>query len=90
MFMSKQAIGSLRSGRIVEKTWSIQTTLVDAMILLGNKIVEQSYRKYYDGPIYLLNPSFIEVISQENALRITQDKDFNDAKKNFYGWKQWF
>lgn len=71
------------SGRIVEKTWSVQTTLVDAMILLGNKIVEQSYRRYYDGPIYLLNPSFIEVISYENALKITQDKDFNDAKKNF-------
>lgn len=71
------------SGRIVEKTWSEQTTLVDAMILLGNEIVAQTYRMYYEGPIYLLNPSFIQVISDIEISKIIENKNFSEAKKHF-------
>ena len=50
------------SGRIVDKAWSIQTTLVDAIITLGNTTTEESYRKYYDGPIFNVPASFHKIM----------------------------
>jgi hypothetical protein len=70
----------LESGRIVDKTWSAQTTLVDAMILLGNEIVKESYRKYYAKPIYLIPASIYKVLHYEE---IINNKDFADAKKHY-------
>jgi hypothetical protein len=68
------------SGRIVDKSWSIQTTLVDAMVLLGNEEVTKTYSPYFKGKIYNIPASFYDVISQEE---IISSKDFNKAKKHF-------
>jgi glycosyltransferase involved in cell wall biosynthesis len=68
------------SGRIVDKAWSIQTTLVDAMILLGNEEVTKTYSPYYKGKIYNIPASFYYVTNFE---KIISSKDFNKAKMHF-------
>ena len=68
------------SGRIVDKSWSIQTTLVDAMILLGNDEVTKTYFPYFKGRIYNIPASFYNVV---NFDEIISNKDFNKAKKHF-------
>ena len=42
----------LESGRIVDKAWSVQTSLVDNIITLGNDEVVNSYQKYFSRKIY--------------------------------------
>ena len=79
----KKNIWLPESGRIVEKAWSIQTTLVDAIITLGNEEVIKSYRKYYDGPIYDIPVSFFNIISEEKIKKFLEIKDYTEAKKNF-------
>jgi hypothetical protein len=68
------------SGRIVDKAWSIQTTLVDAMILLGNEEVTKTYSPYFKGRIYNIPASFYKVTDFEE---IIDSKDFNKAKTHF-------
>lgn len=68
------------SGRIVEKSWSIQTTLVDAMILLGNDEVTKTYSPNFQGRTYNIPASFFNVT---NPNKIIVDKDFNKAKDHF-------
>lgn len=75
----KRSVWMPESGRIVEKAWSVQTTLVDGMIVLGNDICAKSYKKYYDGPIYQIPASFIKVC---NGADIVKHKNFSVAKKN--------
>jgi len=71
------------SGRIVENAWSIQTSLVDAMILLGNEAVKETYKNTYGGPIYLLPPSYIEVITISECLDLIRNKNWAESKKHF-------
>ena len=68
------------SGRIVDKSWSIQTKLVDAMVLLGNEEVTKTYSPYFKGKIYNIPASFYNII---NFAEIISSKDFNNAKKHF-------
>ena len=68
------------SGRIVDKAWSIQTTLVDAMVLLGNEEVTKTYSPSFKGKIYNIPASFYKVNNYEE---IISSKDFNTAKKHF-------
>lgn len=70
----------LNSGRIVDKNWSEQTTIVDAMILLGNEEVRASYNKYFNKDIYLLNPSIHKFFDYRE---IIEGKDFTAAKRNY-------
>lgn len=70
----------IESGRVVEKAWTAQTTLVDAMIVLGNDEVKNSYEKFYNGKIFTVNPSFYRVCNYDEIIR---NKDFSGAKKNF-------
>jgi Glycosyl transferases group 1 len=79
----KRHVWMPESGRVVEKAWSEQTTLVDGMIVLGNEICASSYRKYYDGPVFPLKASFIEVISDEEVFSIIEHKNYDEAKKHF-------
>lgn len=68
------------SWRIVEKNWSIQTQLVDAMICMWNNEVIKSYKKYYDKKIYNIPVTFYKInnyISEPNKL------NFWERKKNF-------
>jgi hypothetical protein len=68
------------SGRIVDKAWSIQTTLVDAIITLGNEVTVESYRKYYTGPIFRIPCSYYRVMNYKDIL---QKKDFAQARRHF-------
>jgi len=76
----KKGIWLPGSGRIVDKSWSIQTTLADAMILLGNGEVTKTYIPYFKGKIFNIPASFFNVIDFD---QIISGKDFNKAKKHF-------
>ncbi len=68
-----------KSARFVEKTWSHQTTLVDAIIALGNNVCADSYRKYYDGRVYSLACLFFKT---QNAEEIIKNRS-KEANKSF-------
>lgn len=76
----KKGVWITKSGRVVEKAWSEQTTIVDAMILLGNEEVKMSYQKYFSKDIYLLKPSFHHLFNYQEILA---NKNFKEAKKNY-------
>jgi hypothetical protein len=65
----KKGVWLGKSARFVEKTWTHQTTLVDGIIALGNEVCANSYRKYYDGPVYSLPAPFYETQNGENIIR---------------------
>lgn len=73
--------GSLlpESGRIIPYTYIEQTSFADAMILLGNDTVADTYRKYYDGPIFTQHASYFENILLEDAL----NKNWAQSQKHF-------
>lgn len=73
----------LESGRIVDKTWSVQTSLVDCMVVLGNNIVIESYKKYFPKTIYSIPASFYHVI---DANAVIENKDYEEARYHFW----WF
>jgi glycosyltransferase involved in cell wall biosynthesis len=77
---SKKGVWLPESGRIVDKAWSIQTTLVDAMILLGNDEVTKTYSPYFKGKIINIPASFYTVADYKEIIAA---KDFNKARKNF-------
>jgi len=68
------------SGRIVEQAWSVQTTLVTALILLGNELVRQSYAKYFSKNIFLIPPPYFKVVEYDEIL---EKKNFADARIHF-------
>lgn len=71
------------SGRIVDKAWSVQTSLVDAIITLGNQTVINSYKKYFDGPVYNVPVTYshlIDPVAFEGSLDV---RDFSAAKSSF-------
>lgn len=75
----KKGILIPESGRVVPYTWSEQTSLVDAMILLGNNTVAETYKKYYSGPIFTQHTSYYERILLDDAL----EKNWKQAQKHF-------
>ena len=80
---SKKGVWLIRSGRIVEKTWSIQTSLVDAIITLGNEEVVESYKKFFMGKIYNIPASYYEIINTESIKKILNEKNYEEAKSHF-------
>jgi hypothetical protein len=71
----------LESGRIVDKAWSAQTSLVDNIIVtLGNEKAVELYQRYFPRKIYNIPVSYYKEFDHEN---IIQSKDFKDAKKHF-------
>ena len=70
----------LESGRIVDKAWSVQTSLVDNIITLGNDEVVNSYQKYFSRKIYNIPVSYYKLFDHEEILR---NKNFGDAKNHF-------
>ncbi|MBW6440674.1 glycosyltransferase [Patescibacteria group bacterium] len=79
----KMGVWLPESGRIVEKAWSIQTTLPDAMVVLGNQYTVESYKEYYKGPIFNIPISYIDIIPQKTIAQIINDKKYNETKFNF-------
>ncbi len=70
----------LESGRIVDKAWSVQTSLVDNIIALGNDEVVNSYQRYFSRKIYNIPISYYKLCDHEEILR---NKNFEDAKNHF-------
>jgi hypothetical protein len=70
----------LESGRIVDKAWSAQTSLVDSIITLGNDEVVNSYQKYFSRKIYNVPNSYYKIFDHEEILK---NKNFRDAKNHF-------
>lgn len=58
----------LKSSRVVKKTWSHQTMLVDGIIALGNYVCADSYRHHYDGKIFSVPAPFYKVLNANNIL----------------------
>lgn len=71
------------SGRIVDKAWSIQTSIVDAIITLGNEDVISSYKSYYSGVIYNIPVTYHAVIDNEKIKSLIIKKDYEYAKFHF-------
>lgn len=71
---------ALSSGRTVDKAWSAQTTLVSAMICLGNEFVRKTYAAFYQKEIYLLSPAYMKMMDYHEVLSV---KDFAKAKTHF-------
>jgi len=71
------------SGRIVDKAWSIQTTLVDAIITLGNEEVLNSYKLFFEGEIYNTPVTYYSVIEAKKVEDIINTKDYKNAKYHF-------
>lgn len=76
----KTKIWFLNSARIVEFTWSPMTILPDSIISLGNSASVETHSKYYNGNIYCLSVPFYKTV---NFIDVINNKNFNDAKKNF-------
>jgi hypothetical protein len=70
----------LESGRIVDKAWSAQTSLVDSIITLGNDEVVNSYKQYFSREIYNIPVSYYKIFDSEQILK---NKSFIDAKNHF-------
>ena len=68
------------SGRIVDKTWSVQTSLVDNIITLGNDEVVNSYKQYFSREIYNIPVSYYKIFDSEQILK---NKNFIDVKNHF-------
>ncbi|WP_291301877.1 glycosyltransferase [Desulfovibrio sp. MES5] len=69
----------LSSCRIVKPTWSEQTTLSNAMIVLGNDWTRNTYAPYFDGHIYNLPTSYNAALPQS----ILDVKDFDRVRKHY-------
>jgi hypothetical protein len=65
----KKGIWLGKSIRYVEKCWTYQTYLVDAMIVLGNKVSIESYKKFYNGRIFNIQAPFNKVIDAYELLK---------------------
>ncbi|WP_369920503.1 hypothetical protein AB8E32_20560 [Marinomonas polaris] len=70
-----------KSSRFVEKNWSHQTTLVDAIIALGDQECKKTYRRYYEGPIYSLPAPFYKTL---DAIKVANARN-SESKKASYG-----
>ncbi|MFA7193549.1 MAG: glycosyltransferase [Candidatus Paceibacterota bacterium] len=66
--------------RFIEKDYAIQTIGSDALVLLGDHYLVDTYKKYTNTDCYNLNVSFIELL---NPMEIINDKDFSEGKKHF-------
>jgi len=70
----------LNSGRLVKETWSVQTTLVDYIITMGNETVVDSYRKFFKRPIFNIPVSYYHVFDPKE---IIDKKNYEVARKHF-------
>ena len=77
---NKKGVWLLDSGRIVEKAWAPQTNIVDAMILLGNEEVSETYKRFFNKDIFLIPPSYYNLYDYKEIIEV---KNFTKAKRNF-------
>ncbi len=70
----------LESVRLVEEDYLPQTTLAEAIVLIGNNYTADSYCRFFQGPIYQLPVSYYSFYDSNS---IIANKDFTAAKKHF-------
>jgi glycosyltransferase involved in cell wall biosynthesis len=70
----------LSSTRLLNYCWSLQFTLSDGLIVLGNKFVADTYKSSFTGNIININASFYKIFNYE---RVLQKKDFKSAQKHY-------
>ncbi|MDR3362749.1 MAG: hypothetical protein LBO64_07920 [Desulfovibrio sp.] len=75
----ERGVWLIDSCRIVREDWPEQTTLVDAMITLGNHTTKEAYRIRYNGPIFTQRAIFNAAVNEEEL----RGKKFSEAKKHF-------
>ncbi len=80
---NKKGVMLLDSARIVDKTWSMQTSLSDAIIGFGNYNVLNSYKKYFSNKIFRVPVTFLNVIERDIIENSLKNKDYCKAKKHF-------
>lgn len=68
----KKGIWLGKSARLVEKTWTHNTTLVDGIISLGNEVIANTYRKYYNGLVLSLPAPYYKTLNPESLIRERQ------------------
>lgn len=69
----------LDSCRIVQKIWSEQTALSDAIIVLGNEWTLNTYAPYFENTLYTLPASYNAALPES----MLSTKDFDNAKKHY-------
>ena len=79
-FYIRKGIYLPSSARLYEKAWTIQYSLSDAIIALGNQYAGESFKKISDKKVYILHPSFIKLY---NFNDIIKERNFDQAKRNF-------
>ncbi|MDD2870857.1 MAG: glycosyltransferase [Candidatus Gracilibacteria bacterium] len=77
---NKFNIYMIESGRIIMKPLFLQTTLVDAIICMGNNTITNSYKKYYNGPIYNIPVTYYETLNYKDRLN---NFNYTENKINF-------
>lgn len=70
----------LESVRLVEEDYLPQTTLANAIVVIGNDYTADSYRRFFKGPIYQLPVSYYSFYDSKS---IIANKDFTTAKQHF-------
>lgn len=60
-FKSRHALLIASSSRVGNESWPLQTSLVDAIITVGNELTVESYSRVFDGPIYQVPVTFHDV-----------------------------
>jgi len=64
----KKGVWLTKSSRFVKNSWTHQTSLVDAIIALGNDACAKTYRQHYDGEIFSLPAPFYKTMDAHNIL----------------------
>ena len=70
----------IESTRYISEDYLLQTTLVDGIVVIGNKDVVKTYKKYYNGPIYSIPVSFYKT---HNPFEIIEKRNYPESKKHF-------
>ena len=75
----RRGVWLAKSARFVEKTWSHQTTLSDAIIALGDDVCANSYKPFYKGKVHSLAAPFFKTIEYDRVMRLRHQ----DAKSHY-------
>jgi len=70
----------LSSTRLLSDCWSLQFTLSDGLIVLGNEIVADTYKKLYSGKIINVDASYYKIC---DYTKILSQKNYKYAQKHY-------
>lgn len=76
---SLKKVWMIDSCRVVDRTWSEQTALVDGIITLGTDSIADSYRNHFNGPVLLQPASY----NASLPVKELHGKDWGRAGRHF-------